>query len=102
MLYVGQRTIDSGLKKRSVARRVIFGPVTIKFVAIALLVVFSFFYYVQSNASTEQYYTISDLQEQKEKAEAVNSQLQVDAERQRALSIIEQKANEKGMEPISQ
>lgn len=101
MLYVGNRDPNLGVKKRTIERRLAIGPVSIKLVVVALLIVFSFFYLFQSNESTKRYYTISDLQEQKEKTEAVKAQLEVDANRLKALSIIQDEANKKGMEPIS-
>jgi cell division protein FtsL len=73
-----------------------------KLVMIVLLVVFSFFYLSQSSQSATRNYVISDLEEQKEKTEAVKAQLEVDGNRLKALSLIQDKAKEKGMEQISQ
>lgn len=101
MIYVGNRDNNLGTKKRAIERRLAIGPVSVKLVVVALLIVFSFFYLFQSNESTKRYYTISDLQEKKEKTEAVTAQLEVDAMRSKTLSVIQDEASKKGMEPIS-
>ena len=102
MLHIGKRDVNLGIKKRSVGRRLSLGPVSIKLIIIVLLIVFSFFYLSQSSQSATRNYVISDLQDQKEKMEAAKAQLEVDGNRLKALSLIQDKAKEKGMEQISQ
>ena len=102
MLHIGKRDVNLGMRKRSVERRLSLGPVSIKLVIIVLLIVFSFFYLSQSSQSATRNYVISDLQDQKEKTEAAKAQLEVDGNRLKALSLMQDKAKEKGMEQISQ
>lgn len=102
MLHIGNRDTNLGVRKRNVERRFLLGPVSIKLVVIVLLIVFSFFYLSQSSQSATRNYEISDLQDQKDKTEAAKAQLEVDGNRLKALSLIQDKAKEKGMEQISQ
>ena len=98
MLYIGKRNQDLGTRKREIDRRFVLGPNSVKVILIILIVVFSFFYLSQSSQSATRNYQVSDLQEQKDQAEAVKAQLQVDGNRLKALSAIQDKAKEKGME----
>ena len=98
MLFIGKRDQALGIKKRSVERRFVLGPNSVKVVLILLLVVFSFFYLSQSSHSATSDYMISDLQSQKDKSESLKAQLEVNLNRLKALSAISDKAKEKGME----
>jgi len=102
MFIVGSRSKDLGVRKRSIERRVALGPNAVKILAIAILAVFSLFYLSQSSQSAAKNYTVSNLEEQNNKAAAEKDRLEVEANRLKALSIIQEKAQEKGMESASQ
>lgn len=97
MIFIGKRDRTLGTRKRSLERRFILGPNSVKVILVVLLVVFAGFYLSQSQSVAKDY-MISDLQTQKNKSEALKAQLEVDGKRFRALSAIQEKAKEKGME----
>ena len=101
MFYIGRRNSSLGTRKRMVERRVILGPNSLKFVVIVILAAFSLFYLSQSSQSATRNYITSDLEQAKKDSNADVERLEVEANRLKALSIIQDKAKEKGMEQIS-
>lgn len=101
MFIVGSRSKDLGLRKRSIERRFVLGPNAVKILAIVVLAVFSLFYLSQSSQSAAKNYTVSNLEEESNKSTAEKDRLEVEANRLKALSIIQEKAADKGMEPAS-
>lgn len=102
MFTVGSRSKDLGLRKRGIERRVVLGPNAVKVLAIAVLAAFSLFYLSQSSQSASKNYIVSNLEDQNNKAAAEKDRLEVEANRLKALSIIQEKAQQQGMEPSSQ
>jgi len=102
MFIVGSRSKDLGLRKRSVERRLVLGPNTVKILAIVVLAAFSLFYLSQSSQSAAKNYMITNLEDQNDKATAERDRLEVEANRLKALSIIQEKAQEQGMESSSE
>lgn len=102
MFIVGKRSKDLGIKKRSVDRRVALGPNTVKILAIVVLAAFSLFYLSQSSQSAAKNYIVSGLEDENDKLTSEKERLEVEANRLKALSIIQEKAQEKGMESSSQ
>lgn len=101
MFFIGKGGNDLGRRKRSVERRVSLGPNSLKFVVLFVLAAFSLFYLSQSSQSATKNYIVSDLEGQKEDAQAQAERLEVEANRLKALTLIQDKANEKGMEQAS-
>lgn len=101
MFNVGTRDANLGQKKRSITRKLLFGPNSVKIIAFLLLAVFSLFYLSQSSQSATKTIQVSDLEGQEKDIMAEKERLEVEANRLKALSIIQQKANEKGMEQVS-
>lgn len=102
MFIVGKRTKDLGAKKRSIDQRVVLGPNAVKILAIVVLAAFSLFYLSQSSQSAAKNYIVSGLEDDNNKMTAEKERLEVEANRLKALSIIQEKAQEKGMESSSQ
>lgn len=103
MMFVGRRNNYSPrVKSRSIKARVYFGPNSVKVVVIVLFAVFSLFYLSQSSQSATRNYIVSDLEEQNNNTVAEKERLEVEANRLKALSIIQEKASENGMEPVSE
>lgn len=102
MFIVGSRSKDLGLRKRSIERRMVLGPNTVKILAIVVLAAFSLFYLSQSSQSASKNYIVSNLEDENNKSASEKDRLQVEANRLKALSIIQEKAQEKGMESSSQ
>ncbi|MCX6809333.1 MAG: hypothetical protein NTZ65_01080 [Candidatus Berkelbacteria bacterium] len=102
MFFVGKRNRDLGVRQRSVERRVFFGPNSFKVLIVVILAAFSFFYLSQSSQSATKNYIVSDLEEQNKSVTSEKERLEVEANRLKALSLIQDKAKEKGMEQSSQ
>jgi len=102
MFFVGRRSDNLGLRKRSAQRRVSLGPNSLKFLVLFVICAFSIFYLSQSSQSAARNYTVSDLEQEKKDVIAETERLEVEANRLKALSIIQEKAQEKGMEQESQ
>lgn len=101
MIFVGKRDKDLGMRKRTLDRRFVLGPNTLKIMVIVILAAFSLFYLSQSSQSATKNYVVSDLESQKSKVTAEKERLEVEANRLKALSLIQEKATEKGMEASS-
>jgi len=103
MMFVGRRNNYSPkVKNRSINARVFFGPNSVKVLVIVLFAVFSLFYLSQSSQSVTRNYIVSDLEEQNKNNIAEKERLKVEANRLKALSLIQEKAAENGMEPVSE
>jgi cell division protein FtsB len=102
MFIVGKRTKDLGARKRSINQRVVLGPNAVKILAIVVLAAFSLFYLSQSSQSAAKNYIVSGLEDENNKMTSEKERLEVEANRLKALSIIQEKAQEKGMESSSQ
>lgn len=103
MIFVGRKnSYQRGVKQRTVAGRFFLGPNSAKVVVIVLLATFSLFYLSQSSQSATRNYIVSDLEEQKKEGIAEKERLEVEANRLKALSIIQEKAIEGGMEQVSE
>lgn len=103
MIFIGRRNnYQRGVKQRTVKGRFFLGPNSAKVVVIVLLAAFSLFYLSQSSQSATRNYIVSDLEEQREEGIAEKERLEVEANRLKALSIIQEKAIEGGMEQVSE
>ncbi len=102
-MFVGRKnSYLRNTKKRSINPRVFLGPNSIKVLVIVIFAAFSLFYLSQSSQSATRNYIVSDLEEQKKENIAEKERLEVEANRLKALSIIQEKASEGGMEQISE
>ena len=101
-MFVGKRNNYSKAKSRSINKRVFFGPNSMKVVVIVLFGTFSLFYLSQSSQSVTRNYIVSDLEEQRQDHVAEKERLEVEANRLKALSLIQEKAAESGMEQVSE
>jgi len=81
---------------------VFFGPNSVKVLVIVMFAVFSLFYLSQSSQSATRNYIVSDLEEQNKDNVAEKERLEVEANRLKALSLIQEKATQNGMEPVSE
>lgn len=101
MFFIGKRGNNIGERKRAVERRVFLGPNSLKFLVLFVLAAFSLFYLSQSSQSATKNYIVSDLEQQKRDVGAEAERLEIESNRLKALSLIQDKANEKGMEQAS-
>jgi cell division protein FtsL len=102
VFHVGKRNKDLGVRKRSLDRKFTLGPNSIKVIAVVILAAFSLFYLSQSSQSATRDYIVSDLESQKKDLNSERERMEVEANRLKALSLIQTKAGEKGMEQSSQ
>lgn len=103
MIFIGKKKYyQSNVKQRTIASRILLGPNSVRVVVIVLIAAFSLFYLSQSSQSATRNYIVSDLEEQKKESVAEKERLEVEANRLKALSIIQEKAAESGMEQVSE
>jgi len=80
-----------GRKKRTLSPNISVGPISFKFILIAILCVLGLMFIGQSNESSLKGYRIRDLEETKNRLIAENEKLGVEAARLKALGVIENK-----------
>ena len=89
-------------RRRTISAKKGAGPVSLKFITIAILAVLSLLYLAQANRSATKGYSLKALEEEKTKIEAQNERLEVEAARQKSLKEIESKTKDLGMMPVDQ
>ncbi len=97
MLITSSNSWNSGIRKRTVKSEVRLGPVTLKFVTIALLAVAALFYLAQSSRATAQKYNVSNLQNEVQQNQNDVDQLKVEAARLQSLNAIKEAAASQNM-----
>jgi len=102
MLFIGKRSETNGVRQRTIDRKITLGSNSIKVVIFLVLAAFSIFYLSNSSQSVTNDYQISDLSQSKKDITSEKERLEVEANRLKALSLIQEKANAKGMEPVTQ
>jgi cell division protein FtsL len=103
MIFIGKKKYyQNNVKQRTINGRILLGPNSVRVVVIVLIAAFSLFYLSQSSQSATRNYIVSDLEEQKKEGVAEKERLEVEANRLKALSIIQEKAAENGMEQVSE
>lgn len=78
------------------------GPVSLKFITIAILAILSLLYLAQANRSATKGYSLKALEEERTKLEAQNERLEVEAARQKSLKEIQSKTQDSGMVSIGE
>ena len=91
-----------GEKRRVIDQELRVGPISIRFITIAVITILSIIYLAQSNMAATKGYRLKELQKQQEEISLENERLEVEASRLRSLNNIKETAKEKGMEPIDQ
>ena len=89
-------------KKRSLNQELKIGPVSVRFITIALITVLSIIYLAQSNLTATKGYQLKELQSREEELGLENERLEVEASRLKALKNIEKVAEENDMVAIDQ
>lgn len=91
----------SGLKKNRTASRFALGPVSLQFVTVMLLALFSLMYLLQNNQMTTQGYKVAQLKNEQLDILQENEKYQVEAARLKALSEIKNQIKDMEMEKVS-
>lgn len=100
MLITRNNTWEPGFRKRTIRTEFKVGPVSLKFITIALLAVAALFYLAQSAQSSTFKYKIMELEDQKSKVETDVNQLEVESARLKSLTEIKNSTQAMNLEPV--
>ena len=98
MLITKTNSWEPGFRKRTISKELKVGPVSIKFITIALLAVGALFYLAQSTQGASQKYKIMQLEESKKQLEAQSKDLEIEAVRLKSLNEIKNSSQTLGLE----
>lgn len=98
MLITQSNTWQPGFRKRTIRSELKIGPVSLKFITIALLAIAALFYLSQSAQSSTFKYKIMDLEDQKSNIETDLRQLEVESARLKSLNEIKNSVPALGLE----
>ena len=101
MLITKTNTWEPGLRKRTIQKELKIGPVSVKFITIALLAIAALFYLAESSQASSQKYKIMQLQDAKNQVEANSKDLEVEAARLKSLNEIKNSSQTLGLEENS-
>ena len=99
MLITRTNTWEPGFRKRTIKGELKVGPVSLKFITIALLAIAALFYLAQSAQSSTFKYKIMELEEQKSNIQADVKQLEVESARLKSLNEIKNSTQSMNLEP---
>lgn len=102
MLITRNNNWETGNRKRTIKQELKIGPVSLKFISIALIAIAALFYLAQSTQTSAKKYTIMQLNETKTELEAKGKDLEVQAARLKSLNEIKKSAENSDLEPIGQ
>jgi len=98
MLITNSNTWEPGFRKRTIKKEIKIGPVSIKFIAIALIAVGALFYLAQSTQASSQKYKIMQLTDTKKQLDAKANDLVIEAARLKSLNEIKSNSQNLGLE----
>lgn len=90
-----------GAQKNKMASRFALGPISMQFVTIVLLALFSLMYLLQNNQMTTQGYKVAQLKSEQIDILQENERYQVEAARLKALGEIKNKVKDLEMESVT-
>ncbi|MBU0648369.1 hypothetical protein KJ855_04285 [Patescibacteria group bacterium] len=90
----------TGVQKNRMASRFAVGPVSLQFVTIILLALFSLMYLLQNNQMTTQGYKLAQLKSEQVEILQQNEKYQVEAARLKALGEVKKKVENLEMETV--
>lgn len=97
MLITRTNNWETGFRKRTIKKEIKIGPVSLKFITIALIAVGALFYLAQSTQGAAQKYKIMQLTSDQSQIEAQSKDLQVEAVRLKSLNEIKNSSNSLGL-----
>lgn len=92
MLITQTNNWDGSYRKRTINRNLKLGPISLRFITVALIAVAALFYLAQSTQASTFKYKIMDLEEQKNKVQTDVKQLELESARLKSLNEIENNA----------
>lgn len=100
MLIPQNTTWEPGFRKRTVKKEVRIGPISLKFLTVALIAVGALLYLAQSSQSSSQKYQLMQLAGQKKEVEAKSKDLEIEAARLKSLNEIKNSSATLGFEQV--
>ena len=100
MLITQTNTWEPGFRKRTIKKELKIGPVSLKFITIALIAVGALFYLAQSTQAASSKYQIMQLNDNKTEVEAQSKDLEVQAARLKSLNEIKTTSDSMGLVPV--
>ncbi len=100
MIITKAHPIDFGIRKRTIDRNVSLGPLSVRFLTIAVLSVLALFYLIQSSQGESSGLRANDLIKEKEELRQEMRRLELESIRLRSLNEI--KKNSSSLEPVNQ
>lgn len=98
MLIPKTNSWEPGFRKRTIQKELKIGPISLKFVTIALLAVAALFYLAESSQAASQKYRIMQLEDSKKELEAQSKELEIEAVRLKSLNEIKNSSQNLGLE----
>lgn len=102
MLITKNNSWDAGMRKRTIKKELKLGPMSVKFVLIALMAIAGLFYLSQSAQASSQRYQIMQVSSDKQELEAKTKDLEVEAARLKSLNEIKNSTQSVGLESVDQ
>jgi len=99
MLITRTNTWEPGFRKRTIKNELKIGPISLKFITIALIAIAALFYLAQSAQTSTFKYKIMELEDQKSKVQTDVKQLEVESARLKSLGEIKNSAQTLNLEP---
>lgn len=100
MLITRNNTWEPGFRKRTIRSQLKLGPISLKFITIALLAIAALFYLAQSAQISTFKYKIMELEEQKLNIQTDVKQLEVESARLKSLNEIKNSVQGMDFEPV--
>lgn len=100
MLITHANYYQPGLRRRTIGRDLKFGPVSIKFITVALVFVAALFYIVQNMQASAQKYHVMQLSNIRDELQLKTRELEVESARLKSLNTIQENAQNFGLESI--
>lgn len=99
MLITNNNSWDYGVRKRTIGQDFKVGPVSLRFITIALIAIAALFYLAQSTQSSVNKYRIMQLGDEQGQLEVKTADLEVEAARLKSLSEIKKNSEGLNLEP---
>lgn len=97
MLITQSNTWEPGFRKRTIKKELKIGPVSLKFITVALIAVGALFYLAQSTQAASSKYKIMQLTESQKQLQAQSKDLEVEAVRLKSLNEIKNSSDSLGL-----
>lgn len=99
MLIPQTNTWEPGFRKKTIKREIKIGPVSLKFITLAIIAIGGLFYLAESSQATTTRYEIMQLTETKSQLEKRSKDLEVQAARLKSLNEINNNSQALGLVP---